>query len=110
VERELAVLAGGDMPSLSTAVVLEMLRVGSEAGSDAVALQEGDRFRPLPIVVRAVPARTTAHALLHRGERSLRGWLQAMRVAVIDEASWTALDPDRATLRDVDEPEDLDRA
>jgi len=27
---------------------------------------------------------------------------------VIDEATWTALDPDRATLRDVDEPADLD--
>jgi hypothetical protein len=29
-------------------------------------------------------------------------------LAVIDEATWTALDPQRATLRDVDEPADLD--
>ena len=28
-------------------------------------------------------------------------------MAVIDEATWTALDPERATLRDVDEPGDL---
>lgn len=31
-----------------------------------------------------------------------------MRVAVIAEATWTGLDPGRETLRDVDEPGDLD--
>jgi hypothetical protein len=30
-----------------------------------------------------------------------------MRTAVIDEATWTALDPSRSTLHDVDEPSDL---
>ena len=45
---ELALVAGGDMPDLSTAVLLEMLRVAGEAPVDAVALQDGDRFRPLP--------------------------------------------------------------
>ena len=67
----------------------------------------GDRFRPLPAVIRAATGRASGHALLHGGERSLRSWLQAMRMAVIDEATWTALDPERATLRDVDEPGDL---
>jgi molybdenum cofactor guanylyltransferase len=108
VDRDLAVLAGGDMPELSTPVMLEMLRVASEAPVDAAALGEGDRFRPLPVVVRTEPGRSTAHALLHGGERSLRAWLQAMRVAVIDEATWTALDPGRRTLRDVDVPADLE--
>ncbi len=69
VDRDLAVVAGGDMPSLSTAVILEMLRVASEAPIDAVALQEGDRFRPLPVVVRVAAARTAAHVLIHEGER-----------------------------------------
>jgi molybdopterin-guanine dinucleotide biosynthesis protein A len=108
VERAFAVVVGGDMPELSTAVVLEMLRVAAEASVDAVTLQDGDRFRPLPAVIRAATGRDSGHALLHGGERSLRAWLQAMRMAVIDEATWTALDPERTTLRDVDQPADLD--
>jgi molybdopterin-guanine dinucleotide biosynthesis protein A len=107
VTSELAIVAGGDMPELSTAVLLEMLRVAGEVAVDAVALQEGSRLRPLPCLVRAAPARGAAHALLHTGERSLRSLLQALRTAVIDETTWTALDPDRRTLFDVDEPHDL---
>ena len=108
-QTELAVVAAGDMPELSTAVLLEMLRVAGEAPVEAVALQDGDRFRPLPALVRVAPAREAAHALLHAGERSLRSLLQALRTAVIDEATWTALDPGRGTLFDVDEPGDLGR-
>ncbi len=104
---ELALVAGGDMPDLSTAVLLEMLRVAGEASVDAVALEDGDRFRPLPSLVRVAPARDAAHALLHEDERSLRSLLHALRVAVIDEPTWTALDPNRGTLHDVDEPGDL---
>ena len=104
---ELAIAAGGDMPDLSTAVLLEMLRVAGEAPVDAVALQDGDRFRPLPSLVRVAPAREAVHALLHAGERSLRSLLNALTVAVIDEPTWTALDPGRRTLFDVDEPADL---
>jgi molybdopterin-guanine dinucleotide biosynthesis protein A len=104
---DLAIAAGGDMPDLSTAVLLEMLRVIGEASVDAVALQDGDRFRPLPCLVRVAPARDVAHALLHAGERSLRSLLNALRVALIDEPTWTALDPTRRTLFDVDEPRDL---
>jgi molybdenum cofactor guanylyltransferase len=108
VERALAVVVGGDMPGLSTAVVLEMLHVAAGAAVDAVTLLDGDRFRPLPAVIRAATGRDSGHALLHQEERSLRAWLQGMRMAVIDETTWTALDPERATLRDVDEPADLD--
>jgi molybdopterin-guanine dinucleotide biosynthesis protein A len=107
VDRDLALLVGGDMPELSTAVALEMLRVAAEAPVEAVALRDGDAFRPLPVVVRATAGRAAAHDSLHRGERSLRRWLQAMRVAVIDETTWVALDPQRRTLRDVDVPDDL---
>jgi molybdopterin-guanine dinucleotide biosynthesis protein A len=104
---ELAIVAGGDMPDLSAAVLVEMLRVAGEASVDAVALQDGDRFRPLPCLVRVVPARDAAHALLHEGERSLRSLLLALRTAVVDEPTWTAMDPRRGTLHDVDEPGDL---
>jgi molybdenum cofactor guanylyltransferase len=108
VMAPLAIVAGGDMPDLSTDVLLEMLRVVGEASVDAVALQDGDRFRPLPSVLRVAPARDATRSLLHSGERSLRAALQALRTAVIDEQTWTALDPERGTLRDVDQPGDLD--
>ena len=104
---ELAIATGGDMPDLSTAVLLEMLGTMGAAPADAVALQDGDRFRPLPCLVRVAPARVAARALLHAGERSLRSLLDALGVAVIVESTWIALDPARRTLFDVDEPADL---
>jgi molybdopterin-guanine dinucleotide biosynthesis protein A len=102
-----ALVAAGDMPDLSPPVLLEMLRVADEAHADAVALEDGDRFRPLPCAVRTEAARERVPALLHAGERRFRALLDSLRVAVIDEATWTALDPERTTLRDVDEPGDL---
>jgi len=108
VGAELALITGGDMPDLQTRVLLEMLEVVSEADVDAVALQDGDRFRPLPSVVRTARALEVAHALLHDGHRALRDLLDALRLAVIDEPTWVALDPERRTLFDVDAPSDLD--
>ena len=108
VSTDLAVVVAGDMPLIHPAVLEEMLAVAREAAADAVALADGDRFRPLPVVVRVERARETARVLVGRGERRLRALLDALRVAVIDEATWHALDPDRRTLRDVDVPEDLD--
>jgi hypothetical protein len=46
--------------------------------------------------------------LLEGGRRSLRELLSAVTTVVIDEPTWTALDPERRTLVDVDEATDLD--
>jgi molybdopterin-guanine dinucleotide biosynthesis protein A len=108
VDSDLVLVIGGDMPEVSTTVVIEMLRVAANDPTvQGVALQDGDRFRPLPLVVRTGPAREAAHALRHDGERRLRTLPQALRTAVIDETTWHALDPERTTLWDVDEPADL---
>jgi molybdopterin-guanine dinucleotide biosynthesis protein A len=107
VGAEFALVTGGDMPDLQTRVLLEMLQVAGEADVDAVALQDGEGFRPLPNVVRTARAVEVAHALLHDGRRALRDLLDALRLAVIDEPTWLALDPERRTLFDVDEPDDL---
>ena len=109
VRTGLALLAGGDMPAMRTSVLLELVRVAREAPVEAVALQDADRFRPLPSVMRAGRALDVAHLLLHAGDRRLRSLLRAMTVAVVDEPTWTALDPDRRTLFDVDERGDLTR-
>ncbi len=107
VMTDLAVIAGGDMPELSPAVIGEMLRMAADAPADAVALQDGDRFRPLPCVVRTSPARAIAGDLLAAGERSLRALLSRLDPRLLDEATWTALDSTRGSLFDVDEPADL---
>lgn len=107
-DRELAVLVGGDMPELSVEVLRELIRFTVAGAVDAVALEDGGRFRPLPVVVRTQRATVTARSLLERGERSLRAWLEALDVQTIDEKTWTRLDPNRRTLRDVDAPSDLD--
>jgi molybdopterin-guanine dinucleotide biosynthesis protein A len=107
VQTPLALVAGGDMPELAGTVLLELLRVADEADVDAVALGDGEQVRPLPVVVRVRRARPVAGGLVRSGERRLRTLLDAMRVAVVDEPTWRALDPGGRTLFDVDTPEDL---
>jgi molybdopterin-guanine dinucleotide biosynthesis protein A len=109
VDGEWAIVAGGDMPDLQPAVLLEMLRAGLETGAVAVALSDGGESRPLPCVLRSVAAAAAADALLEEGRRSLRDLLAAVRSVVVDEPTWVALDPERRTMVDVDEPADLDR-
>ena len=95
------------MPELSTSVVASMLRRAAQTGAEAVVLADGDRFRPLPCVLRVAPAWEAAEALVAAGERRLRALVAYLRVEVIDEPTWTGLDPDRRSLFDVDEPTDL---
>jgi molybdopterin-guanine dinucleotide biosynthesis protein A len=109
VETEVTVVVAGDMPFVSPEVVREMLRVASEAPVDGVALTDGDRVRPVPCALRTEPALDAARSLLATEERRLRALLDALRIAAIDEPTWTRLDPARRTLVDVDEPGDLSR-
>jgi len=108
VRTDQVIVAGGDMPDLQPAVLRLLLDTLDHAGVDAVALADGDRARPLPLALRTWPAADAVHTLLHAGRRRLRDALDSLRAAVIDEPTWTALDPARRTLRDIDEPADLD--
>jgi molybdenum cofactor guanylyltransferase len=106
---EWVVLVGGDMPDLQPAVLQEMIRAARETRVVAVTLSDGGKERPLPCVLRTVPAIDAARALLEAGRRSLRDLLAVVATVVVDEPTWTALDPERRTLIDVDEPTDMDR-
>ena len=107
VRTEEVLVAGGDMPALQAPVLRLLLDTLDDASVDAAALADGDRPRPLPIALRTWPAADAVHSLLHAGRRRLHDVLDQLRTAVIDEPTWTAMDPGRLTLRDVDEPDDL---
>jgi molybdopterin-guanine dinucleotide biosynthesis protein A len=108
VGSHLALVAGGDMPELQPAVLRAMLEAADDPSTDAVALRDGDAVRPLPLVLRTGPAAAAANSLLEAGRRSLHELVHELRAVVIDEPTWTALDPRRTTLHDVDEPADLE--
>ncbi|MET0908999.1 MAG: molybdenum cofactor guanylyltransferase, partial [Ilumatobacteraceae bacterium] len=103
--ESIVVLVGGDMPSL-VAPVLGSMVVGL-GGFDAVVLEHVGHPRPLPRVVRREPALVAAGRLLDHGERRLRALADALNSHVIAEATWRALDPEGATLRDIDTEADL---
>ena len=107
---ELAFVAGGDMPDLSTAVLLEMLRVAGEArrGRGRVGRTATGSGRSRASC-GSLPHGTPRRRWSARASDRSAALLQALRTAVIDEPTWTTLDPSRGTLNDVDEPEDLDR-
>jgi len=104
----LVLVVGGDMPTLSAAVLRELADDAHETAAVAVALSDGDEVRPLPCALRRDEALAAARGLLVTGERSLRSLLSRLAVRAIPEESWRALDPEGETLRDVDRPEDLE--
>jgi molybdopterin-guanine dinucleotide biosynthesis protein A/glyoxylase-like metal-dependent hydrolase (beta-lactamase superfamily II) len=108
IDADWTIVVGGDMPELQAAVLREMGRAGRETGATVVALSDAGDARPLPIVVRVAPAREAVGRLLLSGRLRLRDLLAEVETVVIDEPTWTALDPDRRTLFDVDEPSDLE--
>lgn len=109
----LAILVGGDQPSLSPAVLAELLLWLGQEGEgpplDAVALAEGGLVRPLPAALRVATVRPVVAALLDAESRSLVGLFERLRVGTLEPERWRVLDPDGASLRDVDTPADLPR-
>ena len=104
---DVAVVVAGDMPDIQPDVLRLMLDAVADPDTELVALHDGEGPRPLPLAVRTRPATDAASALLAAGERRLRALVGALELRVLDEPTWTAIDPARRTLHDVDEPEDL---
>lgn len=105
----LAIVVGGDMPTLDAAVLAILARAiaADQASVDAVVLAQRGETRPLPMAIRTGSATVAARRLLGDGERRLRALPEAIPSRQIDEADWRPLDPDARTLLDVDLPEDL---
>jgi molybdopterin-guanine dinucleotide biosynthesis protein A len=102
---EQVLVVGGDMPTLVPAVLTRLV-AGLEA-HEAAVLADDVGPRPLPMAVRRSAAAPVADELLAAGERRLRALLAVLDVEVIAPSSWRRDDPDGASLRDVDTPDDL---
>jgi molybdopterin-guanine dinucleotide biosynthesis protein A len=103
----LAIVVAGDMPTLIPEVLATLVDALDDETVDAAALVLDGAARPLPVALRVGAATAAATELLGQGRRSLRALLARLRTTTIDEEAWRRLDPDGATLRDVDRPEDL---
>ena len=105
----LAIVVGGDMPTLVPSVLSGLVNRLLEPSLDAAILEDGGVGRPLPGALRVAVALSAAERLVEAGERRLRALYEAISTDVIDEPTWRELDPDGRTLRDIDTPGDLVR-
>jgi molybdopterin-guanine dinucleotide biosynthesis protein A len=107
----LAILVGGDQPWLSPAILAELLLwLDSSLDGpqlDAVVLAEERAIRPLPAALRVATVRPVVETLLAGSSLSLVGLLERLRVGTLEPERWRALDPEGASLRDVDTPDAL---
>ena len=106
--RRIALVVGGDMPTLVPVVLRLMVdRLAADPSLAAMTLA-ASRPAPLPMAVRPAAARGAIEAILASGgRRSLLALLEAVPSAAVPGDDWRALDPAGATLRDVDTPTDL---
>jgi molybdopterin-guanine dinucleotide biosynthesis protein A len=102
------VVIGGDAP-LTSPHVLSLLveRLAAARSADAVALADRDDWRPLPLALDGDAARPALATAFAAGERSIRRALRGLRLAVVPEHEWRALDPGGDSLLDIDTPDDL---
>lgn len=107
--REPIVLAaGGDMPTMSGAVLRTLVAALMAAeGAEAALLVRRSVDQPLPVVLRLGAATQAARRLVAEDERSLRALMGRLRLHRLREADWRPLDPEAETLRDIDRPADL---
>jgi molybdopterin-guanine dinucleotide biosynthesis protein A len=109
VAREpLVLVVGGDMPSLEPAVLQLLIRTLEVSAADACVLEHLGRRQPLPAAFRTGAATTIVRQLMAQQERRLGAVLDHLPVRALGDGEWRPLDPEALTLRDVDEPGDLD--
>ena len=94
----------GRHAELRPAVLVRLLTWSS--GDGACLVVDGEP-QVLPLGLDRDAAVSAADRALAAGERSLRALVARLRLERIVEAEWRVLDPDGASLRDIDRPEDL---
>ena len=113
----LALVVGGDMPSLVPAVLAAMVdRLDADLELDAVILappaaatDEPPRRQVLPLALRVESGASVSARAVVEGDRSLHRMLDRLRFVELAPADWLGLDPGALTLLDIDRPADLER-
>jgi hypothetical protein len=104
-------VVGGDMPSLVPPLLDRLVQeLGDGVEAVALGLGSDDRPQPLPLAVSRSAILTLVdepRSGVGSRARSLHTILARLATLVLPEASWRPLDPDAASLRDVDVPADV---
>ncbi len=79
-------------------------------GHDLVLPVQGDRMHPLAALYRLGPTRSAAEAMLAQGDRRLSALAARLRTLRVDVESLRPVDPSLATLRNLNDPPDYERA
>ena len=103
----LALVVGGDMPTLEPQVLGLLVRALEASSADVAVLEYRGRRQQLPFAVRTGSGTAIAGRLLAQGERRLSALGERLALRPLSEEEWRPLDPEAWTLRDVDEPGDL---
>jgi molybdopterin-guanine dinucleotide biosynthesis protein A len=103
----IALVVGGDMPTMVPSVLGALIDRLLDPSIDAAILEHDGNGRPLPGALRVSATLPVAERLIEAGERRLQALYVAISTAVIDEPAWRELDPEGDTLRDIDTPADL---
>ena len=103
-DHPLVFICGCDMPFVSPAL-MELL-VDRMDDRDAVVPQRDGKLEALH-GVWSRSATEKVGSLLASGERALRSALRALRVDVVEEDVWRAIDPDGRAFINLNTPEDL---
>lgn len=112
---DVAIVVGGDMPRLVPRVLVAMLdALDADPSIEAVLLGRAaagaqSPRQVLPLAVRVWSARRAALLAVDEGHRSLQSFVDRLTFVELDPALWLPLDPDAATLTDIDTRADLDR-
>ncbi|TMF35196.1 MAG: molybdenum cofactor guanylyltransferase [Chloroflexi bacterium] len=105
----IVIVVGGDMPSVRPSVLAALIRALLAAPDqvNAAVLASRGTLVPLPAALRTGAATDRVRRLVDDGERRLRSVFEQFPTRILDETEWRPLDPDGATLLDVDRPSDL---
>jgi molybdopterin-guanine dinucleotide biosynthesis protein A len=103
-----ALVAGGDMPKLRSALLRQIAERAERSDADAIALVAEGRPWPMPAAFRVATARSAIARLVAGGERRLRASFDVLDVEGLDAGWWGKSDPRADWRADIDRPSDLD--